>query len=130
MIFSFIINLLNFPLKVWWVLLGVLIIILLFYVISKTSNTDAPINTPPEFLSYTKDFIRGFNWEWYWKKDYEGRYEVVGLHVNCPQCATPFAYGSRKCPRCRYYEECAEPDHSEIEIVIYDNVKRKIQSSS
>ena len=120
---------LNFDLKIWWILIGVAIVILALWLYSKYLDTKK--ETPPLFLEYTKDEILDFKWEWEWVKNYSGKYEAQNICPICKKCGTPLVrkrfgdvYGL-ECLRCGQMENQELPDEGYIKMMIHDNVKRK-----
>ena len=128
-IWNFIISVLNFELKLWWVLLGIALLILVLWIVVKIKEFG---EEGPEFLRYTKDTIQGWAWEWTWCKNYEGKYVVDDLHPVCESCGTPLAakhdyQSSLYCVRCGWTRPGfgVFPDLNHIELYIVDTAKRK-----
>ena len=131
-IWKLIINFFNFELKLWWVLLGVVLLIFILWIIIKVKE----FVEEPEFLKYTKDTIQGWDWEWTWRKNYEGKYVVDNLHPICEYCGTPLAAkhdyeSSLYCVRCGYSRPGygVFPDLNHIELYIVDTAKRKSEQT-
>lgn len=126
-IWSFIITFLNLELKLWWILLGIIVLILILFVIVKIDDMkNAGISNVP-FLNYKNDTIQGWNWSWRWEKQYDGKYHIVDLCPLCPKCKTPMRdgfYDYLECPRCRHNTREYMPDLCDIETVILDNINR------
>lgn len=122
---------LNYRIKVWWLLLGIIILILIFFIFVKYLDYTHTISIKPDFLEYTQDIILGYKWKWNWQKDIYGKYCIEGLCPICSQCDTPlieelYRYGIHyKCLRCNkeYYENIPDFDH--VKMMITDNVRRK-----
>lgn len=129
-LYTFILSILNFNLKVWWVILGILGCIFILYIIYKFQEFNE--NNQPEFLRYTKDTIQGWKWEWHWEKDYTGKYAVENLHPICINCDSPLVnkndyQGNLYCVRCgRQRSPHNMPDFKHIEAYIYDNVRKDL----
>lgn len=128
-IWNFIISILNFELKVWWVLLGITLIIFIIYILYKIDSLKNSESNSLPFLRYTKDNINGWHWEWIWEKQYDGKWGIENLHPICPKCETPLVrsneHGGRLvCLRCNIesYERLPDLDH--VKILLYDNVKK------
>jgi len=125
----FIIRLMNYQLRVWWVLLGLLFVVIILYIITKAFSVKDSNSQVPSFMNYTTDNISGWDWSWDWEKGYDGKYGVVNLHPVCPKCSTPLIqerdYSSTaKCLRCDFTENRSVPNFEHITMLIYDNVKR------
>lgn len=127
-VWSAILELLNFNLKVWWVILSIVIITFGLFIFIKHKNAKM---SPPDFLQYTKDSILGFTWKWRWGKNYYGKYEIEELHPICPQCDTPLVqehsgYGFiYRCLRCGKKIHNEYPEIDNVKMLIADNVRRK-----
>ena len=79
-IVNVIVTFLNFELKVWWILIAVALIILVLFFIAKYYDAKSQ-NEKPSFLSYTKDSVLGYTWEWEYSKGYDGKYSIKNLHL-------------------------------------------------
>lgn len=129
-VFGWIISFLNFELKVWWVLLGIaLIIFVLFIIIKLSENTD---KFKPEFASYKEDVFAGWKWTWEWRfNNYKGSWQITNLQAHCPECDTPMFHDQYdrdfQCPRCDFCTDyrSSHKRRNEIEAIIIDNVKRQ-----
>ena len=129
-IWNIIVSFLTFSLKVWWVLIGVAVIILGLWSYSKILNARSSSSSIPKFLGYTQDFLLGFKWEWTWEKDYYGKYSVENLQPICTDCDTPLRYDFTgfyrlKCLRCNKSYSGNVPQEDDVKTLIYDNVKKK-----
>lgn len=134
-IWQFALNILNFELKVWWVLLCIIVLLAIFYVIVKISDF-----RKPDFIKYIKDSINGWHWEWRWEKNYYGKYSIEDLHPVCPKCDTPLVekydhqydeYNNfHSCLRCNYTTDKRLPDFNHIKVIICDNIKRNLNNGS
>ena len=130
-VWTFLLTLLNFEIKVWWLLIGIAVLIfaLWFWVKHLDSKQSAP--TAPAFLEYTKDTILGYKWKWTWEKDYLGKYRIEQLHPICSKCDTPLVdsvtgYGGRyTCLRCNNGTNKPMPDFNNVKMMISDNVRRR-----
>lgn len=118
---------LTFEIKVWWMLIGIVLLILglLFYSKILDSKEEKEIVIP--FLNYTQDTILGYKWEWTWEKDYFGKYGAENVHPICDKCDTPLVSqytGRLKCLRCNKTYQKELPDINNVKMMIHDNVKR------
>ena len=130
-VWSFLLAVLNFELKVWWILIGVAVLIFALWVWSKRLDSKQPVPTTPKFLEYTQDTILEYKWKWIWKKDYWGKYSIDQLHPICSHCGTPLVdspsgYGGRyTCLRCKNGTNRPLPDFEHVKMMIIDNVRRR-----
>jgi hypothetical protein len=99
-----IVAILNFELKVWWVLVGIglSITVLIIYVMIQDKKSR---RNPAPFLSYTKDSMLGYTWEWGYEKTYTGNYTISNLHPVCSKCGMILKQGGvyglqMECLRC------------------------------
>lgn len=115
---------LNLELKVWWVLLGSVVIIAILYVIKSKS---------PAYRGYREDVFMGFkwSWDWEWSPFYE-KWMPLDLKPHCPdpECDTPMEHcdwynNIYRCPRCLQKEFPLKQNILMVEDVIRDNIKRK-----
>ena len=97
---------LNYRIRVWWLLLGVIILIFIFILFVMNLDHIQTTSSKPEFLEYTQDIILGYKWKWNWQKDIYGKYCIENLCPICSRCDTPLVenfngYGGKyKCLRC------------------------------
>lgn len=128
---------LNYKLKVWWVLIGVAVVVFGLYLYVKYIEYEQKLkeNNKPPFLEYTQDFILGYNWKWVWVKNIYGEYGAENLQPVCSHCKTPLVdnwgvYGKGyKCLRCNKIYSSSIPDFDHVKIMIHDNTKRKYFSN-
>ncbi len=125
-----VISFLNLNLKVWWILLGIIALILIFifivFILSSRETSTA------EWLQYKEDTIDGFHWKWRWGKDDDGLFNICDLHPVCSRCNTPYVpandyRGGPICPRCKHRPYNQLPDLDNVEVIIRDNVNRMIE---
>jgi hypothetical protein len=123
-IWQFIIRVLNYNIKVWWLLLFIGIITLAIYIVFRLSQ-DEPSPKEGKF----KNWRWTWNWRWHYSKN---AWVISDLKAHCPRCDTPMEhfsslYGqSFECPRCDYRasgSECEKPH--KIEAIILDNIIRE-----
>ena len=123
-----IITFLNFDLKVWWILIGIAMIILALYIALKISDAKNSEISQSDILKYTTDVISGWHWEWRWEKGYDRKFGIEGLHPVCSRCNTPLVYEERYgdiiCPRCNSKPGNKVPDEDIVKTMIYDNIKK------
>ena len=127
-LWNWIIDVLTFKLKVWWVLLGIASLLTFLFIMYKISELKEP--TRPEYTNYTQDHFRTWKWSWKWEwNNYEKEWNIVRLQAHCPKCNTPMTPGLYEdyyqCPRCHYQSVYDNHDKSyEVKVVIIDNISR------
>jgi len=125
-IVKFFSSILNFQLKIWWVLLGIAFVIFILYIIYKVLEIKYSTTNLPPFMNYTEDIILHWSWKWVWEKQYDGKYDIEYLRPICPRCNTPLIcnYFSYRCPRCNHEAHSDIPDLDTVKIMIMDNVEK------
>lgn len=130
-IISFFHSFLTFQLKVWWVLVGLIVIICILTIIGKynESRMSHEQEAKPPFVKYTKDTIKGWCWEWRWYKNLYGVYDIENLHPVCSSCGTPLVKSdiykyNFECMRCNKKYSDNLPELNNIKIYILDSAKR------
>lgn len=127
-IINAIVSFLNFELKVWWILIAVALIVLALVFIAKYYDEKSK-NEKPSFLSYTKDSVLGYTWEWEYSKGYDGKYSIKNLHPVCPECGMILKqegpYGYRlECLRCNKTFSFQSSSRTDAQMLIEDNIKK------
>lgn len=133
-IFNFIILILNFKLKVWWLIIGIIIISIISYLITYFKENEEEFKQfKPDFCSYKNEIFKHWRWSWDWKLNpRENKWQISDLNAHCPRCNTPLIDRSNyyelifECPRCDFKargSQCEEPQ--KIELLISDNLNRK-----
>lgn len=128
-------NILNFNLKVWWILVALGLFILILYIIDKFKKEEA---FKPDFYSYREGKFKRWKWTWNWNwSQSKNAWIISNMKAHCPNCDTPMIehssiYGlSFDCPRCDFRasdNQCDEPH--KIERIILDNIDRKRKEQS
>lgn len=123
-------SILNFDLKVWWLLVGTLIFVLIIFIISKFQKEES---SKPDFYNYREGKFKKWRWTWSWEwSNSKNAWRISNLKAHCPNCDTPLIehsniYGSIfDCPRCDFRasgNQCEEPH--KIERIVLDNIDRK-----
>lgn len=124
----------NFQLRVWWIIIGIIVLIIAIYIWYKVSDAKEP--NRPDFCNYNNDTFQHWRWSWSWSwNDYKKAWTVNELRAHCPQCNTPMidhssaTFGAQfSCPRCNFHahdDNCDIP--FKVERVILDNLDRKKQ---
>ncbi len=127
---------LNFELKVWWIILGIVILLGIMYFWYKASEKSE--KKKPDFLKYKSDYFRHWQWSWDWEwSNYNKKWRISNLTAHCPKCDTRMVDHSNyfdglrfACPRCNYKafdDQCDQAGN--VERVIIDNVNRSIKNS-
>lgn len=128
-VWGLILTVLNFELKVWWLIVIVGVVIMIIQVIAKVTEK-APARPP--FLSYKSDTFKNWKWSWEWDTGYNKKWRVTELTAYCPKCghsllkAQDFIYDySFQCPMCNFYSRGESEEHpAKIERLILDRVKQ------
>lgn len=139
---KFIVNIvstiLNFELKLWWILLGIGIIIVALIVISKIYEAKQE-SGDPEFLSYKEDYFGSWRWSWDWrfnKYDMKWHIDDDSVVAHCPKCDTPMFHDYHdtafECPRCQFKTDYRSKHKTrrDVKVLIIDNLNRKDQENS
>lgn len=131
---KFIISVLNFNIKVWWLIIGIIIIVAIIYLVFKFKQEE----TKPNFYNYRNGKLKSWKWSWDWEfNSYENKWHISNLTPHCPKCDTPLIDRSStytlmyECPRCDFEAsdcECEEP--TKIEAIIIDNIERKRRNNN
>ena len=127
-VWNCIISVLTFEIKVWWLIVAIVVFVVVLWIIAKYHDLKH-VDDKPEFLSYTQDFLLDCAWEWTWGKNYDGKYQIENLCKVCIDCKTPLTPTGNfdfklKCPRCKKTYDFNMNDESDVEVLIYDNVKK------
>lgn len=120
---------LNFELKVWWVLLALALLFVALLIYSKILDAKQQ-DTPIPFLTYTKDSMLGYTWEWDYQKTYDGKYTISNLHPVCTKCGMRLRQGGSyglqmKCVRCNTNKDWKSDYLTDATLLIEDNIKKK-----
>ena len=134
-IWSFIISILNFDLKVWWLLTAIFVFIGIAYLIDKFKQEES---FKPDFYSYREGKFKRWRWTWGWKwSNSQNAWTISDLTAHCPNCDTPMIehssiYGlSYDCPRCDFTASDRRSDEPHrIERIILDNIDRERKNKS
>lgn len=122
---------LTLELKVWWVLVAFAFLFAAFVIYTKILDTKQK-NTPMTFLSYKKDSVLGYTWEWEYTKTYDGKYAINNLHPVCSECGMILkkeyeGIGMRmKCLRCNTSQLWEEHYRYDAQMLIEDNIKKHL----
>jgi len=127
-------TILDFDIKVWWIILAIMLLILALWIYSKLEKKEI---TKPEFCEYREDNFTHWKWTWNWEySNTRSGWVVTRMEAHCPKCHTPMmnnaSFGlNYTCPRCDYSainDQCDNP--VKIERVILDNIDRRIKKNS
>ena len=129
----------NFQLKVWWILLGLgIIVIAIILIIYITDNIlpQKPTLDKPKFTQYTEDYFGSWRWTWEWRfSSSSGMWNIQYLVAYCPKCDTQMILDYREeeysCPRCGFSSllQNGHKKRYEVEALILDNVRRREEAS-
>ena len=105
-----------------------LIVVVLIIIAKFLDAKEKSIAIP--FMSYTKDFVLGFNLEWEYRKTYEGKYTIFNLHPVCSKCGMRLKqsgmYGlEMKCLRCNTTKKWEDHNLTDAQLLIEDNIKKR-----
>jgi hypothetical protein len=123
-------NVMNYPLKVWIVLLSLLVIMGILALYSKMQGNSY---TPPEFTQYKEDVFKKWRWRWDWKLGQNG-WKIVNLTAYCPnddvQLVNQSSVLERRfyCPKCEtIYHDYYQPVENAVdaEVLIIAEVKKR-----
>lgn len=123
------INILNFELRLWWLLVGLASLILVLYLISLFQKEEPTSTT--DFADYVEGRFINWKWTWNWKWHESKKAWVINdLTAHCPKCDTPLieysGNDSFECPRCNYFSTNYKSEKPyKIERIILDNINRK-----
>lgn len=122
---------LNYELKVWWILLGIVALFLLLLIISGIKNGEGKDNKP-DFIDYTEDHFGDWKWSWEWRYNtLKATWYLSQLKAHCPKCDTPMFLDSDgylfRCPRCGFvsYQRNGYKKSYDVHALIIDNLNRK-----
>jgi hypothetical protein len=128
-LWNFIISALNFNIKVWWLIIGVIFIIAIIYLVINFKQTET---FKPDFYNYRDGKFKFWRWSWNWEFNYsENAWCISNLTPHCPNCDTPLINHPSisgeifECPRCDFSargSQCDEPQ--KIQMIILDNIER------
>lgn len=123
-------TILNFDLKIWWIITAIAFFTLIVILFDKLKKEDA---FKPDFYNYKEGKFKRWRWTWDWQWSSRKKAWLISeLKAHCPNCDTPMIehsgfYGlSFDCPRCEFSasdSQCDEPH--KIERIILDNISRK-----
>lgn len=129
---NLILSILNFEIKLWWLLCGLVVLGVCLFFYSKYLDAKVIAPAEPKFLSYTKDKIKGYKMRWTWVKRYDGTYDIENLQILCSKCETPLldtsTFGRKECVRCHHEHYKAIPNQYELDLLIKDNARRLCES--
>lgn len=129
-----VIDLLNYPLKVWVVAATLFTIYLLKLLFGRIKETKVP--PKPDFANYTQQRFNNWIWRWEWiwmnkKKEWI----PANFKSYCPNCDTEListtgfmdSHYSAKCPRCGKTYSSWNHDYdygAEVKAVVVDNIRK------
>lgn len=130
-IWKAIIVFMNFELKVWWVLIGIILLTFVLYLWAKYIDCQESKFDKPEFIEYTQDTILQYKWKWNWRKDSKDIYYISDIYPICPYCDTPLSdstkdfIGIYTCLRCNKRTITPIPNIDDVKMLIRDNIRRR-----
>jgi len=134
-IWNLLLRILNFNLKVWWIILAIGLFIFILYLIDKLKQEES---FKPDFYSFREGKFKRWKWTWEWKLDKsKNAWVISNMKAHCPNCDTPMiehssVYGlSFDCPRCDFQASDTQCDYPhKIERIILDDIDRKRREQS
>ncbi|HYE08636.1 MAG TPA: hypothetical protein VEF53_00500 [Patescibacteria group bacterium] len=134
-IWNFTILVLNFNFKVWWLIVGIIVLIAITYLVI---NSKPEETFKPDFYSYREGKFKLWRWSWNWKwNNSKNVWCISDLTAHCPNCDTPLIEHSSiyglifDCPRCDFRAKDSQSDEpNKIEMIILDNIERKRRNKS
>lgn len=128
-IYNCIISVLNFEIRLWWLLVATIIIYGIYYFIKKLMSEKEIL---PKYYTYREDIFSGWKWTWKWEiNESKDKYRITNLNLHCSKCQTPmilkngYATISYNCPRCGNSAPWDDSNKTKnIEAVIIDNANR------
>lgn len=130
-IWNMFIAILNYRIKLWWLLVGIIILILILVIFLQYWDYKTAKSDIIDFTEYVQDEILEYKWRWTWRKNIYGKYCIENLHPICSRCNTPLVedycgYGGKyKCLRCNMGYSKPMPDVEHVKMLITDNVRGK-----
>lgn len=122
--------LINFEVKVYWVLIFIFAVVIIIYIIGRWSIP----STDPEFLNFKEAKPKKLKWSWEYELDkVSNNYKLVNLQAHCDSCDTLLVftfsvyetYLGADCPRCeRNYKANQIDDKNSIQRIIDDDIRR------
>lgn len=133
-IWLFILSVLNFQLRLWWIAIGLSILYLLLWVINKFNEYRQAEPKKPGYALYTSENYNNWLWKWDWVWNAKiQNWQIHNLHPYCKRCDIELVDRSLltrelfECPRCgkSYDGHHRETDNEEaVEKIILDNVRK------
>lgn len=126
-IYNFIIDFLNFKIKIFWLIIVSVVISIINKLYESSRNEQLP-----EFIKYEKDVFKSWIWRWKWEASNDG-WNISKLTPYCPiddiQLINNggFMRVSYYCPKCqKEYNEFNNPVEytEEIKVLINDKVNK------
>lgn len=125
---------LTFPVPVYWIIIGIGVLVGVVYIIAKSSKETPQQEQQrlPAFYQYRKDVLKKWTWTWDYEVTNRG-HKIVNLTPHCMSCGFPLKYYkshygdiSADCPKCPpnhhpVYDRQLE-DILDIEIMIQHKV--------
>lgn len=126
-LYDTVVAILNFPIKVWWLIVGSLVM----FVIYRAFKAANKVQTP-DFINYKKDVFKRWIWRWDWKPTNTG-WKITNLTPYCPKDDVQLINNSGPfearfyCPKCSTeFGEYRDPIEFPVdaEVLIGDKIKK------
>ena len=133
LIYNFIVSIFNYKISIWIIVFSLAIIIFIFYCYMKITNISE--EKEPEWLKYTHDTYKKWNFKWTYEKNY-GKYNIENIQPIC-SCGcnlihkdrlnnTYYGNGILFCPNCKKtYEVIGNDIINEFEAKLLYNIEKK-----
>ena len=91
-IWDLILTILNFNLKVWWIIVAIGLFILILFLIDKFKKEET---FKPDFDSYREGKFKRWKWTWGWNwNQLKNAWSISDMKAHCPHCDTPMINNS------------------------------------
>lgn len=126
-------NVINFEIKVWYILVFIFAAIFVLYVVSlRKSDNIIRLNSEPSFSKYKRGRLKRWLWSWEYELNYSGKYEIVNMLPICESCDIKMIftdnrlYSYYRCPKCNRQTDSSNWESTEdIQALIIDNIEKK-----
>jgi len=115
-------------LQVWALILLILSIPIIILILALLTPKRKEIGPSP-YDEYRKDIFDGIVFHWIWEYNkFDKRYEIEKLTPFCPNCDCQLNvsdYGGLYCPSCGFRKSELSKSKSDLEILIFNNLRKK-----
>lgn len=126
---SFVIFILAYPVKIYWIIIAIAALIGFLYIISLFDREKAKM---PDFHAYQTDNLKRWKWSWEYRPTSNG-YRIENLIPFCSSCGFPMRYGKGywndinvECPKCKkYIQDSEKEDIMDIQMMIEHKINTR-----